>query len=52
MAYQKVAQTSDLPLGRGLCVKVDGIDIGLFRVGDDIYAMENRCPHADDPLSE
>jgi len=28
------------------------IEIGLFRVGDRIHAMENRCPHAGDPLSE
>jgi len=52
LAYQKVANANDLPAGRGLCVQVDGIEIGLFRVGEKIYAMENRCPHADDPLSE
>ena len=52
MAYRKVAKLDDVPHGRGLCVQVDGIDIGLFRVGDEIHAMENRCPHADDPLSE
>lgn len=52
MAYQKVARIDELPVGRGLCVRVDGIEVGLFRVGDTIYAMENRCPHAGDPLSE
>jgi 3-phenylpropionate/trans-cinnamate dioxygenase ferredoxin subunit len=24
----------------------------VFRVGGEIYAMENQCPHAGDPLSE
>ena len=52
MTYQKVAKVDDLPHGRGLCVQVDGIDVGLFRVGERIHAMENHCPHADDPLSE
>jgi nitrite reductase/ring-hydroxylating ferredoxin subunit len=23
---------------------VAGIEIGLFKVGDDVFAMENRCP--------
>jgi nitrite reductase/ring-hydroxylating ferredoxin subunit len=33
-------------------VSIDGIDVGLFRVGDRVFAMENACPHAGDPLSE
>jgi nitrite reductase/ring-hydroxylating ferredoxin subunit len=52
LAYQKVAKIDDLPHGHGLCIKVDGIDIGLFRVGERIHALENLCPHAGDPLSE
>lgn len=52
LAYQQVAREQDVPSGRGLCVQIDGIDVGLFRVGQEIHAMENRCPHAGDPLSE
>jgi nitrite reductase/ring-hydroxylating ferredoxin subunit len=47
-----VASIGDVPDGRGLCVVVDGIDVGLFRVDGAIHALENRCPHAGDPLSE
>jgi nitrite reductase/ring-hydroxylating ferredoxin subunit len=47
-----VAREQDIPDGRGLCVQVDGIDVGLFRVDGEIHALENRCPHAGDPLSE
>ena len=47
-----VARQQDIPEGRGLCVQIDGIDVGLFRAEGEIYAMENRCPHAGDPLSE
>ena len=52
MTYQAVARVEDIPEGRGLCVRIGQIDVGLFRVGDEICAMENRCPHAGDPLSE
>lgn len=31
---------------------LDGIEVGVFRVGEDVFALENRCPHAGDPLSE
>jgi len=52
VAYLAVARVQDVPEGRGLCVRIAGIDVGLFRVGDEICAMENQCPHAGDPLSE
>ena len=52
MSFQRVARLNDIPKGRGLCVRVGGIEVGLFRVEGRVYAMENRCPHAGDPLSE
>ena len=52
LAYQRVARSEDVPDGRGLCVQVDGIAVGLFRVAGQIHAIENACPHAGDPLSE
>ena len=52
VAFENVARLSEIPVGRGLCVRIRGIEVGLFRVGEAVYAMENRCPHAGDPLSE
>ena len=52
MGFERVAALAQIPSGRGLCVRVRGIEVGVFRVGDDVYAMENACPHAGDPLSE
>lgn len=52
MSERKVASVADIPTDRGLCVRIEGIDVGLFKVVDQIYAMENRCPHQGDPLSE
>jgi nitrite reductase/ring-hydroxylating ferredoxin subunit len=52
VAFRKVAQLSEIPEGRGHCVRVGELEVGLFRVEGRIYAMENRCPHADAPLHE
>ncbi|MGE4649536.1 MAG: Rieske 2Fe-2S domain-containing protein [Myxococcota bacterium] len=52
VAFVRVAQLNDIPSHRGLRVVVDGIGIGLYRVGQKLYAMEDACPHAGYPLSE
>ena len=52
MAYREVVRVQDILDGRGFCVRIGQIDVGLFRVGDEVFATENRCPHAGDPLSE
>ena len=52
MAFRTVARADEIPDGRGLCVVVDGIDVGLFRAEGSIWALENRCPHAGMPLSQ
>ena len=49
---QRVARESEIPSGRGLCVRVGNLEIGLYRVDGEIYAMENTCPHAGSPLHE
>ncbi len=52
MAFVAVARLEELPSDRGLRVCVNGIAVGLYRVGDRVYAMEDTCPHAGFPLSE
>jgi nitrite reductase/ring-hydroxylating ferredoxin subunit len=47
-----VARVADLPAGRGLCVRVGELEVGLFRVEGEVFAMENPCPHAGHPLSD
>ena len=51
MTFRRVARVEDVPTGRGLRVVIGTLEIGLFRVGDEIHAMENACPHAGLPLS-
>ena len=52
MAFERVASLSEIPAGRSLCVRVQGRDVGLFRVGDRVLAADNVCPHAGYPLHE
>jgi nitrite reductase/ring-hydroxylating ferredoxin subunit len=52
MGFQRAARLDEIPDDRGLCVRLGELEIGLFRVGDAIHAMENLCPHAGYPLSE
>ncbi len=50
--FQKAAQGSDIPEGRGLCVKIGGKEIALFRVEGKICAIDNLCPHEGGSLAE
>jgi nitrite reductase/ring-hydroxylating ferredoxin subunit len=52
LAVCRVARESEIPSGRGLCVRIGSLEIGLYRVDGAIYAMENVCPHAGSPLHE
>jgi len=52
LTWVRVAVAADVVPGRGQRVCVKGIPIGLYRVGDEYYAMEDTCPHAGSALSE
>lgn len=51
MSFVPVARLTEIPGNRGLCVRVGSIDVGLYLVGERVYAMEDTCPHAGFPLS-
>jgi nitrite reductase (NADH) small subunit len=46
----RVAHIDELPLDRGLLVDVDGRQVGIFRVGDEVRAFLNVCPHQGGPV--
>ncbi len=52
MAFERVAALADIPTDRGLCVRVGELEIGLYRDGDRVFAMDDICPHAGYPLHE
>jgi nitrite reductase (NADH) small subunit len=45
-----VGRADDVVAGTATIVEVEGIEIGLFRVGDGFYAVRNRCPHRGAPV--
>lgn len=50
--YVAVANLDDLPEGQGKEVRVGDRLIALFRVGDQVYAIDALCPHRGGPLAE
>ncbi len=48
----KIAPLSELPDGRGLRVEAHGEMIALFRIGDAVHAIGDRCSHAEASLAE
>lgn len=46
MKYVDVAHLHDLSADRGLAVTVDDARIALFIVDGQVYAIDDRCPHA------
>ncbi|MGM0605286.1 MAG: Rieske (2Fe-2S) protein [Halobacteriota archaeon] len=48
--YTKVAEVGDVPTARGIGVEVDGIEIALFNLEGEYYALNNRCAHQRAPL--
>lgn len=50
--YVRVASVNELPTDTGYVVEVGGQEIALFKVGEEVYAIENECPHREGPLGE
>ena len=48
----RIAPLGDLPEGRGVKVEADGHRIALFRLGEAVYALADRCSHAEASLAE
>ena len=49
--FVTVAKLSDFGDNNALRVQIHGEDIAVFRQGDRIYALNDRCPHKGGPLS-
>ncbi len=48
----RVTTQGNVPPREGRAVKVGGIEIALFNLGDRFLAVESRCPHQGGPLSD
>jgi len=47
-----VGVREDVLEGGRVVVDVDGVEIGIFRVGGQLHAWENRCVHAGGPVCQ
>lgn len=52
MAFVRACAAIDVGDGQALRVEVDGLDVAIVRNGDDVYAIEDECSHAQVALSE
>jgi 3-phenylpropionate/trans-cinnamate dioxygenase ferredoxin subunit len=52
MSESKLASLSALAEGTPTRIEVDGQALAVIRVGDRVYAMDDRCSHADYSVSE
>jgi 3-phenylpropionate/trans-cinnamate dioxygenase ferredoxin subunit len=52
MSQVSIAPFVDLPEGRGIRVEIDDHRVAVFRIGDHVYAIGDRCSHAEASLAE
>lgn len=52
MAFQRACSLSELTDGKALPVEVEGVDVALVRIGEELFAIEDECSHAAVALSE
>lgn len=52
MTQVLVGALTDLPEDAGTCVDVDGVAVAVFRSQQQVYALANRCSHAEASLCE
>lgn len=52
MSRVEIAPLADFPEGAGLRVEVGEHRIAVFKIGDDVYALADRCSHAEASLAE
>lgn len=49
---RRVGTTADIDEGDHLLVEIEGIEIAVYNVENDYYAMSNYCVHQGGPLCE
>ena len=48
----KVAGAQEIEDGKAKIVRVEGLTLAVFRVKDELFALENSCLHRGGPLGE
>lgn len=51
LGWAPIARFADLAPGRGRAVTLDGERVVLYRLGESVHALAERCPHQGRPLA-
>jgi 3-phenylpropionate/trans-cinnamate dioxygenase ferredoxin component len=46
-----IGTLADIPSGTGRAFDVDGLRVAVFRVDDELYAIDDTCSHAEASLA-
>ena len=49
MAFEKVADVSELAPGQCMVVEAGGRELALYNVEGEFFCTDNSCPHRDGP---
>lgn len=53
MTWTPIGSLSDIPRRGARCVRTPAGRVAVFRTADDrVFAIDDRCPHKEGPLSE
>jgi len=52
VAFVDVAPVDELPPGSVKIVRAGQVAVGVYNLGGEYYAIEDRCSHDDGPLAE
>ena len=52
MAFERACSLDEVPADQALAVTLGRFDIAVARDGDEVFAVENTCSHAEVALSE
>jgi 3-phenylpropionate/trans-cinnamate dioxygenase ferredoxin subunit len=52
MSFVKVCSVTDIPADGAIAVEIDDVPVALVRAGDEVYAVNDICSHAEVSLSE
>lgn len=47
-----VCELQDIPAGEARAFEVEGYNLAFFNTGEEVFAIENACPHMGAPLAD
>lgn len=47
-----VGKVAEFPVNDCRILSIDGVEVGIFNIGEKLIAYENRCPHMGGPVCQ